>query len=165
MKNLVEIINEGMILESAAKDVKIPRKGSTVYILKDGESKAVPVKVANVVKVKSSWYGRSGGYDVDIELEDNPIGVTGWRTMHYAEPKLDEPIQVDTKSFSDIGTVYIGTSKEVISEFIKSSSTKKLKNLLKRIEDAENELAELNKQKDALQQQIDTEITESLSHK
>jgi len=161
MKNLSEIINEGMITESAAKDVKIPRKGSTIYILKDGETKAIAVKVANVLKVKSSWYGRSGGYDVDIELEDNSIGVTGWRTMHYADPKLDEPIQVDTKSIKDIGTVYIGTSKEAISEFIKSSSSKKLKVLLKQIEDAENELAELNRQKDELQQRIDTEITES----
>ena len=163
MRDLVERINEGMIFESAAKDVKIPRKGSTIYILKDGESKAVPVKVTNVVKVKSSWYGRSGGYDVDIELENNSTGVTGWRTMHYADPKLDEPIQVDTKSFHDIGTVYIGTSKEAIYEFIKSTSTKKLKNLLKQIEDTENELAELNRQKDALQQKIDTEITESLN--
>jgi len=163
MKNLSEIINEGMIIESAAKDVKIPRKGSTIYILKDGETKAIPVKVANVSKVKSSWYGRSGGYDVDIELEDNSIGVTGWRTMHYADPKLDEPIQVDTKAIKDIGTVYIGTSKEAISEFIKNSSSKKLKALIKQIEDAENELAELNKRKDELQQRIDTEITESLN--
>lgn len=161
MKNLNEKINERLILESAAKDIKIPRKGSTIYLLKDGDTKAIAVKVANVVKIKNSWYGRNGGYDVDIELEDNSIGVTGWTTMHYADPKLDEPIQVDTKSIKDIGTVYIGTSKEAISEFIKSSSTKKLKVLLKQIEDTENELAELNKQKDKLQQRIDTEITES----
>ena len=32
MKNLSEKINEGLIFESAAKDVKIPRKGSTIYI-------------------------------------------------------------------------------------------------------------------------------------
>jgi len=163
MRDLIERINERMITESAAKDVKIPRKGSTVYILKDGETKAIPVKVANVLKVKSSWYGRSGAYDVVIELEDNAIGITGWRTIHYADPKLDEPIQVDTKGIKD-GTVYIGTSKEAISEFIKSSSSKKLKVLLKQIEDAENELAELNKLKDELQQRIDTEITESLNN-
>lgn len=161
MKDINKRINEGLILESAAKDVKIPRKGSTVYLLKDGESKAVAVKVIDVSKIKNSWYGRSGGYDVHIEVEENPTGVTGWTTMHYADPKLDEPIQVDTKAFHNIGTVYVGTSREIIAEFIKSSSSKKLKVLMKQIEDAENELAELNKQKDALQQKIDTEITES----
>ena len=163
MKNLNEKINEGLIVESAAKDVKIPRKGSTVYLLKDGDSKAIPVKVNNVTKVKNSWYGRSGGYDVIIELEDNEYKFDGWRTSHYADPKLDEPIQVDTKSAFGIGTFYVGTSKDVISEFIKNKATKKLKVILKEIEDAENQLRELNKQKDELQQKIDTEITESLN--
>lgn len=163
MKNLSEIINEGMIVESAAKDVKIPRKGSTIYLLKDGESKAIAVKVADVQKIKNSWYGRSGGYDVNITLADNEYGFDGWMTMHYADPKLDEPIQVDVKTSYELGTFYVGTSKEAISEFIKNGATKKLKAILKQIEDAENQLIELNKQKDELQQKIDTEITESLN--
>ena len=162
MKNLNEKINEGLIVESAAKDIKIPRKGSTVYLLKDGESKSIPVKVANVTKIKNSWYGRSGGYDVNIELEDNEIGFGGWRTSHYAEPKLDEPIQVNVYSGGG-NTIYVGTSKEAISEYIKNGANKKLKSILKQIEDAENQLIELNKQKDELQQKIDTEITESLN--
>lgn len=163
MKNLQEQISEGLILESAAKDVKIPRKGSTIYLLKDGESKVIAVKVADVQKIKNSWYGRSGGYDVAITLADNEYKVEGWTTMHYADPKLDEPIQIDTKGFRNLGTFYIGTSKEIISEFVKSNASRKLKNILKQIADAENELAELNKQKDLLQQKIDTEITESLN--
>lgn len=163
MKNLTEKLNIQNINESVAKDIKIPRKGSTVYLLKDGDSKAIPVKVNNVTKVKNSWYGRSGGYDVIIELEDNEYKFDGWKTSHYADPKLDEPIQVDTKSVHGIGTFYVGTSKEVISEFIKNGATKKLKMLLKEIEDAENQLTELNRQKNELQQKIDTEITESLN--
>ena len=163
MKNLNEKINEGLILESAAKDIKIPRKGSTVYLLKDGDTKAIAVKVANVVKIKNSWYGRSGGYDVRIELEENDYKFDGWITMHYAEPKLDEPIQVDTKTSYELGTFYVGVSREAISEFIKNGANKKLKAILKQIEDAENQLLELNKQKDELQQKIDTEITESLN--
>ena len=161
MKNLNEKINEGLILESAAKDIKIPRKGSTVYLLKDGESKSILVRVDDVQKIKNSWYGRSGGYDVNITLADNEYGFDGWRTMHYADPKLDEPIQVNVYSGGG-NTIYVGTSKEAISEYIKSNASKKLKSILKQIEDAENQLLELNKQKDALQQKIDTEITESL---
>ena len=99
----------------------------------------------------------------DITLADNEYGFNGWMTMHYADPKLDEPIQVDVKNSYELGTFYIGTSKEAISEFIKSGATKKLKSILKQIEDAENQLIELNKQKDELQQKIDTEITESLN--
>ena len=40
MKNLNELINEQLINEAACKDLRNPRKGSTVYVLKDGESKA-----------------------------------------------------------------------------------------------------------------------------
>ena len=96
-------------------------------------------------------------------MADNEYGFDGWMTMHYADPKLDEPIQVDVKNSYELGAFYIGTSKEAISEFIKSGATKKLKSILKQIEDAENQLIELNKQKDELQQKIDTEITESLN--
>ena len=162
MKNLKEIISENLIFESAAKDIKIPRKGSTIYLLKDGDSKSISVKVANVTKIKNSWYGRSGGYDVSIELEKNEYEFPGWITNHYADPKLDEPIQVSVKAKNGI-TYFAGTSKEAISEYIKSDASKKLKNILKQIEDAENQLFELNKRKDELQQKINIEITESLN--
>lgn len=166
MKKLSNFINEnlveGIITEAKAKDVKIPRKGSTIYILKDGETKAHPVVVSDVQKIKNSWYGRSGGYDVYIKLAENEYGYDGWKTMHYADPRMDEPIQIDVKRGLD-GTFYIGTSKEVIAEFIKNDSTKKLKHLLNQIKDVEDQLFELNKQKDILQGKIDAEITENLN--
>lgn len=34
MKNLIEAINEELIIEAAAKNVHMPRKGSTIYVLK-----------------------------------------------------------------------------------------------------------------------------------
>lgn len=45
MKKISEII-----VEAAAKNVHMPRKGSTVYLLKDGDDKAIPVKIVDVKK-------------------------------------------------------------------------------------------------------------------
>ena len=50
MKNLIESINEELIIEVATKNVHMPRKGSTVYLLKDDDDKAIPVKIVDVKK-------------------------------------------------------------------------------------------------------------------
>ena len=61
-------ITEQFIIEGAAKNVHNPRKGSTLWVLKNGETKAIAVKVADIYKTKSAWYGKtSGGYDINVE--------------------------------------------------------------------------------------------------
>lgn len=163
MKSIINIVNEAL-----AKDVKIPRKGSTVYLLKDGDTKAIPVKVTNVTKVKDKWYGSSGGYDVYIELEDNEYEFTSWITNHYGDPALDAPMQVEIHGYGEVDgptqLMYVGTSKEAISDCIKNVATKKLNVVLSEIQKAEAELEELKQKKTKLEIKINTEITESLKN-
>jgi len=163
MKQIIDYIT---INEALAKDVKIPRKGSTVYLLKDGDTKAIPVKVADVTKDRHPWYGSSKGYDVYVYLEDNKYNFTGWVTSHYNDPALDKPLQVEIHGYGDDDgptlLMYVGTSKEAISDFIKSNATTKLNALLSQIQKAESELEELKQKKSKLEITINTEITESL---
>ena len=142
----------------------MPRKGSTVYLLKVGETQAVPVKIADVLKVRNSWYGSSKGYDVHVELEDNKYNFTGWMTSHYNDPALDKPIQVDTRRYGDADdeVLYVGTSKEALAEYIKTKASKKLERVLHDIADYEQKLIELRKEKDKLEIDANAEITESL---
>ena len=159
MKKVTEIVNEAL-----AKDIKVPRKGSTVYLLKVGETQAIPVKVNDVIKVKTKWYGHSKGYDVHVELDDNKFNFTGWLTMHYGEPDLDKPIQVQIYRYGngDDEELYVGTSKEAIAEYIKTNASKRLERVVKDIAKLEQELADLHKEKDKLEIDANTEITESL---
>ena len=158
MKSIIEYLT---INEAAAKDINIPRKGSTVYLLKEGNTKAIPVKVTDVEKVKNSWYGHSGGYDVYITLADNTYGFTGWTTNHYNRADMDAPIQVKSTGFND-AIYYIGTSKEAISEYIKNRASVKLEGVLRNIKELEDKLMTLNIEKDKLEIIINSEITESL---
>ena len=48
MKDLHEKINEGLIFESAAKDLHKPRRGSTIYMMKAGETKSYKVEINDV---------------------------------------------------------------------------------------------------------------------
>ena len=164
MKQITDYIT---ITEALAKDVKVPRKGSTVYLLKDGDTKAIPVKVADVTKVRNSWYGSSKGYDVYVELEENEYNFTGWMTSHYNDPALDKPLQVEIHGYGEVDgptlLMYVGTSKEAISDYIKSDATKKLNVVLSEIQKAEAELEELKQKKSKLEIKINTEITESLN--
>lgn len=162
MKQITDYIT---INEALAKDVKVPRKGSTVYLLKVGETQAVPVKIADVLKVRNSWYGSSKGYDVHVELEDNKYNFTGWMTSHYNDPALDKPIQVDTHRYGDADdeVLYVGTSKEVLAEYIKTKASKRLERVLHDIADYEQKLIELRKEKDKLEIDANAEITESLN--
>ena len=80
-----------------------PRKGSTIYILRKGETKALPVKVSNITKIKTSWYGNNGGYDINVELSDNEYGITGWTERHYGRgfDYSDEKYQVKEFTYTD----------------------------------------------------------------
>lgn len=161
MKQITDYIT---INEALAKDVNVPRKGSTVYLLKVGETQAVPVKIVDVLKVRNSWYGSSKGYDVHVELEDNKYNFPGWMTAHYGDPKFDKPIQVDTWKYGDAGdeVLYVGTSKEAIAEYIKTKASKRLERVLNDIAKLEQELADLRKEKDKLEIDANAEITENL---
>lgn len=163
MKQITDYIT---INEALAKDVKVPRKRSTVYLLKDGDTKAIPVKVADVTKVRNSWYGSSKGYDVYVYLEENEYNFTGWMTSHYNDPALDKPIQVNTWKYGDADdeVLYVGTSKEALTEYIKTKTSKKLERIVSDIAKLEQELADLHKEKDKLEIDVNTEITESLKN-
>lgn len=163
MKKISEII-----VEAAAKNVHNPRKGSTIYILKKGETKALPVKVSNTTKIKIPWYGNTGGYDINIELSDNEYGITGWTERHYGVgfDYSDEKYQVREFIYTDkdskASSYYVGVSKEAIQSFISSISSKKLEELMKEIENKQKELDELMRQKQKLEMDINIKITESL---
>jgi len=171
MKNLQEKINENLIVEAAAKNVHNPRKGSTIYLLKDGDSKAIKTTIKDVRKVKNSWYGKSGGYDINIELSDNAYGITGWREPHYGGDwdYSDEKYQVQTITFSKMfmnsdsgsGTFYIGVSTEAIQQFINTKGSDKLEGLLKEIEKKQAELDELMQKKQKAEAEANLEVNES----
>ena len=163
MKKISEII-----VEAAAKNVHNPRKGSTIYILRKGETKALPVKVSNITKIKTSWYGNNGGYDINVELSDNEYGITGWTERHYGRgfDYSDEKYQVKEFTYTDkdskASSYYAGVSKEAIQSFISSITTKKLEGLMKEIENKQKELDELMREKQKLEMDINIKITESL---
>lgn len=147
------------ITEAAAKNVHNPRKGSTIYLMKVGETKAIPVKVERVEKIKTKWHGNSGGYDIYIELSDNSYNFTHYTESHYAGDFdwSDEKYQCITYN-----GFYIGVSKEAIKNYISSKAQNKLSGILKQIEKLESELDEVYKEKQKLEEEINTEITESL---
>lgn len=165
MKKISEII-----VEAAAKNVHNPRKGSTIYLLRKGETKALPVKVSNTTKIKIPWYGNTGGYDINIELSDNEYGITGWTERHYGVgfDYSDEKYQVREFTYtgkdSKASSYYAGVSKEAIQSFISSITSKKLEELMKEIESKQKELDELMRQKQKLEMDINIKITESLNN-
>lgn len=161
-------ITEGFITEAVAKNVHNPRKGSTLWVLKDGETKAIPIKVVDIYKTKSAWYGTSGGYDINVELAQNEYNIDGWVEPHYGRnwDYSDEKYQVKSMAIPDldskVATYYIGTSKEVIQEYIRTSGSKKLEGILKQIEKVQNELDELMQKKQRAEAEANLEINESL---
>ncbi len=163
MKNLQEKISEGLIVEAAAKNVHMPRKGSTIYVLKKGESKAVPLKVTDVRKIKNAWYGKSsGGYDIVIELEDKAFDlfeINGWTEPHYGKDwdYSDERYQV-----TEVGELYVGVSKEAIQSYINSKGANKLDGILQQIEKVQKELDELMQKKQKAEAEANLEVNESL---
>lgn len=165
MKN----ITENFITEAAAKNVHNPRKGSTLWFLKDGETKAVKIKIADIYKTKSAWYGKtSGGYDINVELAPNEFNIEGWVEPHYGRnwDYSDEKYQVKSMYLPDTSgknaTYYVGTSKEVIQEFIRTNGSRRLEGILTRIEKVQKELSELMQQKQRAEAEANLEINESL---
>lgn len=169
MKTLNDKINECLILEAAAKNVHNPRKGSFLYFLKEGDTKAVKIKIANSTKVKDAWYGKSGGYDINIELADNEYKLSGWTEAHYGGDfdYSDDKYQVKMFILCDedgkSATYYVGVSKESIQEFIRTKGSNKLEGILKEIETKEKELAELMQKKQRAEAEVNLEINESLN--
>ena len=166
MKNFKDILlDEAFINEAAAKNVHMPRKGSTIYVLKKGESKAVPLKVTNVRKLKNAWYGKnSGGYDIVIELEDKAFElfeINGWTQPHYGYgfDYSDDKYQV-----TEVGDLYVGVSKEAIQSFINSKGNNKLEGILKQIEKVQKELDELMKKKQQAEAEANLKINESKNY-
>lgn len=147
------------IFEAAAKNVHNPRKGSTIYLMKIGDSKAIPVKVERVEKIKTKWHGNSGGYDIYIELSDNSYNFTHYTESHYSGDFDWSDERYQCISYSGF---YIGTSKEAIKEYISSKAKTKLDGVLKQIEKLESELSNLYKEKEKMEGEINLEITESL---
>jgi len=164
MKNLQDKISEGLIVEAAAKNVHNPRKGSTVYLLKDGESKIVKATVTDVKKIKMEKGSRFDSFYIYIYLSDNEYKIDHYLEYHFGSIEYkDENEQVQVHSFGEeIGNIYIGTSKEVIQEFINTKGKSKLENILKDIEKKEAELEELMQRKQKAESEANLEITESL---
>ena len=160
MKNLNERINEGLIFESAAKDLHKPRRGSTIYMMKKGETKSYKVVIDDV------WVKKThdpGVQDIYIRFDDNPLGIEIMTNIHfpghpefYKNPKL-----ATLTSFENTGPVYLGVTKEAISEFIKSEGDRKLPGVLKQIGELQSKLEKLYKEKEEIENDINIEITES----
>ena len=164
MKNLQEKITEGLIVEAAAKNVHNPRKGSTVYLLKDGESKIIKATVTDVKKIKMEKGSRFDSFYIYIYLSDNEYKIDHYLEYHFGSIEYkDENEQVQVHSFGEeIGDVYIGTSKDVIQALINTKGKKNLESILKQIEQKEAELEELMKKKQKAEAEANLEINEAL---
>ena len=163
MKTLREHLSENLVMEAAAKNVHLPRKGSTVYVLKYGDTVAVPVNVTEVVRTK--MYGpKDKSFFANIRLSSNKYGLESYTQPHFATVNYDDDkcqvvsIRIQGDEF------YIGTSKEVIQQYANHIGNTLLPELLQSIEQKEAELAELYKRKDKAEAQANLVVTESLQN-
>lgn len=170
MKNLKEILNETLVTlnetlvtESAAKNIHQPRKGSTVYLLKDGESKAIAV---NVIDVKKSqmYKGDKGSYYIYVYLAENEYGIDMYSRTHFSSIDYnDDTNQVTLLSFGEKGgDIYVGTSKEAIQSFVNNRGRNKIQGIIDHINKLQDELDEYTKKKEKAEQEINLQVTESL---
>ena len=162
MKTLNEKINEGLIVESAAKDLHKPRRGSTIYMMKKGETKSYKVVIDDV------WVKKThdpGFQDIYIRFEDNPLGIEVMTNIHFPGHKefYEKPKLATIVSFENTGPVYLGVTKDAISDFIKSEGNNKLPYVMKQIGELQSKLEKLLQQKEELENDINIEITESLN--
>lgn len=163
MKTLQEHLSENLVMEAAAKNVHLPRKGSTVYVLKYGDTVAVPVNVTEVVRTK--MYGpKDKSFFANIRLSSNKYGLESYTQPHFATVNYDDDkcqvvsIRIQGDEF------YIGTSKEVIQQYANHIGNTLLPELLQSIEQKEAELAELYRRKDKAEAQANLVVTESLQN-
>jgi hypothetical protein len=161
MKTLQEHISENLITEAAAKNAHLPRKGSTVYILKFGDSVAVPASVTEIIRTKM-YGGGNKSFVAEIKLSSNKYGLESYGQHHFSTIDYsDDRCQVI--SLREYGEdFYIGTSKEAIQQYVNNLGNTRLPGLLKAIEGKEAELAALYKQKDEAEAQANLVVTESL---
>lgn len=161
MKTLHNFNPESLINESAAKNAHLPRKGSTVYVLKIGDNVAVPATVTEIVRTKM-YGGGNKSFVAEIKLSSNKYGLESYAQHHFATIDYsDDRCQVI--SLRDQGEdYYIGTSKEAIQQYVNNIGNTRLPHILQAIEQKETELATLYKQKDEAEAQANLVVTESL---
>ena len=168
MKTLQEHLSENLVMEAAAKNVHLPRKGSTVYVLKYGDTVAVPVSVTDIVRTK--MYGpKDKSFYANIRLSSNKYGLESYTQPHFDTIQYnDDKCQVVSARLQG-NNFYIGTSKEAIQQYVNHVGNTLLPELLQSIEQKEAELAqkeaelaELYKRKDKAEAQANLVVTESL---
>lgn len=161
MKTLQEHLSENLVMEAAAKNAHLPRKGSTVYILKFGDSVTVPAKVDDIVRTKM-YGGRDRSFIAEIKLSSNKYGLESYTQHHFDTISYDDE-RCQVVSLREYGdNYYIGISKEAIQQYVNNIGNTRLPNLLQSIEQKESELAELYKKKDEAEAQANLVVTESL---
>ena len=101
--------------------------------------------------------------DQFVMVSDNAYGITDYTEYHFSSIEYkDEQEQVKSHSFGkEIGTVYIGVSKEVIQTYINSNAANKLPGILKQIEKLQAELDELMNKKEKLEVELNLHVNES----
>ena len=161
MKNLKEIINETLVTEAAAKNVHMPRKGSTVYLLKDGESKAIPVKVVDIKK-SQMYKNDKGSYFIYIYLEENEYRIDMYAHPHFSSIDYNDDTNQVTSFGAKDAIMYVGTSKEAIQSFVNNRGRNKIQGIIDHINKLQDELDEYTKKKEKAEQEINLQVTESL---
>lgn len=170
MKTLQEHLSENLVMEAAAKNAHLPRKGSTLYILKSGDTVAVPVSVTDIVRTK--MYGpKDKSFYANIRLSSNKYGLESYTQPHFDTIQYnDDKCQVVSARLQG-DNFYIGTSKEAIQQYVNHVGNTLLPELLQSIEQKEAELAqkeaelaELYKRKDKAEAQANLVVTESLQN-
>lgn len=161
MKTLQNFVSESLVNEAAAKNAHLPRKGSTVYILKFGDNIAIPATVTEIIRTKM-YGGNNKSFVAEIKISSNKYGLESYGQHHFATIDYsDDRCQVI--SLREYGEdYYIGTSKEAIQQYVNNLGNTRLPGLLKAIEGKEAELAQLYKQKDEAEAQANLVVTESL---
>ena len=153
-----------MVTEAAAKNAREPRKGSVVYILKDGDTKAVKATVTDTRKIKDRKWDTTGkSYTTYVTLGANDYDLADYSTFTFGTIDYTDKDMVITIKSND-EKYYIGISAEAIKEFINSGLTKELSTVLAKIGKLEDDLAKLYQERDELENKINTEITESLQN-
>ena len=161
MKSLSEHINECLVNEAAPKSLVKTRTGNTLYILPVGERKATAVKITNMTKRKMGP-GWDGSYYRDVTLSDTPYIETFSKSVFRTIDYKDEFNQVEIYNI-DGKRYYVGVSKEAIDAFTKKNAAGRIDSVIKRIEKLEAELANLQKEKAELEQDLNIEVFESQS--
>lgn len=153
MKSILDTITESIVNEGI-KDIYRPRKGSSVYLLKEGDTKAISVKITD-----TSYNKRAGFYDV--KFAENIYNLEGYYYYKFNRD-YNDPVMVYSV---DNTMYYIGISSKSIQEFIRVVGKRQLDSILSRITDLEEDLKKAYKQKEEFEHKANIEISESLKQK